>query len=50
MKFNIADIAQAIDNLKPTAAAAAAAGFDAFPAQFLNKCRDALSLPLFVFW
>ena len=37
------DIAQAIDNLKSTAAA----GFDGFPAQFLKKCRDALSIPLF---
>ena len=46
IKFEIADIAQAIDNLKPTAAA----GFDGFLAQFLKKCRDALSIPLFIFW
>ena len=46
IKFDIADTAQAIDNLKPTAAS----GFDGLPAQFLKKCRDALSIPLFVFW
>ena len=46
IKFYIADIAQAIDNLKPTAAS----GFDGLPAQILKKCRDALSIPLFVFW
>ena len=46
IKFDIADIAQAIDDLKPTAAA----GFDGFPAQLLKKCRDALSIPLFILW
>ena len=46
IKFDITDIAQAIDNLKPTAAA----GFDGFPAQLLKKSRDALSIPLFIFW
>ena len=46
IKFDIADITQAIDTLKPTAAA----GFDGFTAQFLNKCRDALSIPLFELW
>ena len=47
IKFDIADIAQAIDTLNPSAAA----GFDGFHAQFLKKCRDtpALSIPLFVF-
>ena len=45
-KFDIADITQANDNLKPTAAA----GFDGFPAQFLKKCRDALSIHFFIFW
>ena len=44
--FNIDDIAQAIDSLKPSAAA----GFDGFPAQFSKNCRDAFSIPLFVFW
>ena len=46
INFDITDIAQAIDNLKPTAAA----GFDGFPAQWLKKCRDALLIPLFIFW
>ena len=43
INFDITDIAQAIDNLKPTAAAAR---FDGFPAQLLKKFRDALSIPV----
>ena len=45
IKFDIGDIAQAINVLKLTAA-----GFDGFPAQFSKKHRDALLIPLFVFW
>ena len=46
IKLDIADIAQGIDSLNPTTAG----GFDGFPAQVLKKCRDALSIPLFIFW
>ena len=48
IKFDIVGIAQAIDNLTPTAADAAAE-FYVFPADVVKKCIDALSILLFIF-